>query len=218
MEQPDVQASNFWEVERELIFSVASRNDFGFTVGASQVLIRCIHDTTRLASLQVHEDVETRQSATEELYQRILECDLEHSSSQELVQLHHEIFKMGVLIHFHRRILNSVPCALIPLLDILLGYVTKYESLKGGYITIWPVFIAAVEAYKEDHKSCLRGWLNSAEKLGAANRVDAGLLIEAVWRERKRKTNEIGEGTEEGDVIVDWRQVMEEMRMHILLV
>jgi Fungal specific transcription factor domain len=218
MEQPDLQASSLLEIKQSLIFSVASRDDFGFTVGASQGLIRCIYDITSLTSWRYYGDVRTRQSAIVELYQRLSNCNLQFTPNKELVQLHHRIFKSGVLIHFHRRILNSTPRTLIPHLDTLLRDVTAYQGLEKGYVTLWPVFVGAVEAYEEEHKSCVRTWLDKTERIGAASRGHIRSLIEAVWQERKRKRDEIGEGAEEGDVVVDWRKVMGRMGMDVLLV
>ena len=218
MEQPDLQASSFLEIEQSLIFSVASRDDFGFTVGASRGLIKCIYDITSLTSRRYYGDVGTRQSAIAELYQRLLNCNLQLTPNKELVQLHHQIFKAGVLIHFHRRILNSTPRTLIPHLNTLLRDVTAYQGLEKGYVTLWPVFVGAVEAYEEEHKSCVRTWLDTTERIGAASRGYIRSLIEAVWRERKQKRDEIGEGAEEGDVVVDWRKVMGRMGMDVLLV
>lgn len=218
MEQPDPQASSSLQTKQSLIFSVASRDDFGFTVGASQGLIGCIYDITSLTSRRYYGDVGTRESDIDELHQRILACNLQLTPNKELVQLHHQIFKAGVLIHFHRRILNSTPRTLIPHLDNLLRDVTAYQNLEKGYVTLWPVFIGAVEAYQEEHKSWVRTWLDTTERIGAASRGYIRSLIEAVWRERKRKRDEIGEGAEEGDVIVDWRKVMGRMGMDVLLV
>lgn len=218
IEQSDLQASSFLGIKQSLIFSVASRNDFGFTVGACPGLIRCIYDITSLTSQQNYDDIETHSSAIKKLYQRLLNCNLQPTPSKELVQLHHQIFKAGVLIHFHRRILNSTPRTLLPYLEDLLRDVTTYQGLKKGYATLWPVFVGAVEAYQEEHKSCVRTWLDTAERIGAASRGYIRSLIEAVWRERKCKRDEIGEGAEEGDVVVDWRKVMKGMGMDVLLV
>ena len=83
---------------------------------------------------------------------------------------------------------------------------------------MWPVFVGAVEAYQEVHKNCVRTWLDTAERIGAASRGYIRSLIEAVWRERKCKRDEFGEGIEEGDVIIDWRKVMGSIGMDVLLI
>jgi transcription factor-like protein len=217
MELPDIETPSVLETKQSIIFSVSCRDDFGFTVGASQGLIKCIYDITLLASQQ-HYGTETRQSAVEELHQRLLRCNLKLTPHQNLIQIHHQIFKAGVLIHFHRRILNSTPRTVAPHLNTLLRSVTTYQCLNGGYVTMWPVFVGAVEAYQEVHKKCVRTWLDTAEGIGAASRGYIRSLIEAVWRERKCKRDEIGEGIEEGDVIIDWRKVMGSIGMDVLLV
>ena len=147
-------------------------------------------------------------------YQQIQNCHLQPTPNDTLVQLHHEIFKIGVLIHFHRRILNSPPHTLIPHLDVLFHSVATYQQLGGGYITLWPVFIGAAEVYLEEHKRSVRRWMNEAEMMGARSRGDVRELVEAVWQKRREIAGDAGEG----DVVVDWRTVMSGMGMDVLLV
>lgn len=79
---------------------------------------------------------------------------------------------------------------------------------------MWPVFIGAVEVYLEEHKRSVRAWMNKSDMMGARSRGDVRELVDAVWLKRKEEAGVDGEGT----VVVDWRAVMSEMGMDVLLV
>ena len=69
--------------------------------------------------------------------------------------------------------------------------VMQYQELGGGYITLWPIFIASVEAYREDHKMMVRKWLDVAEKIGSASRKDVRKVIESVWEKENGRRGEV---------------------------
>jgi hypothetical protein len=221
MQQPNFESSNDNEIVVSLLSEIGCQDDFGFTAGADQSLMRCIHDITslesRLRTVGQHQDKRCRED-TDELYQRIEHCQLSSSETNVLIKLHHDIFKKGVLIHFLRRILNILPVTLIPYLESLLDAIEQYQELKGGCITLWPVFVGAVEVFEERQKGRVRSWLDTAEMVGAANRKDVRMVIEEVWKARSRLKGCLGEAVVVGDVRVDWREVMGEMGVDLLLV
>jgi len=96
--------------------------------------------------------------------------------------------------------------------------VKEYQQLGGGYVTLWPVFITAVEVYLPQHKLLVREWLNECETMGAASRKDIRELIEAVWRKRLEIRQHMGGEMEQGEIVVEWRGVMWEKQLDILLV
>lgn len=203
-----------------LISSVASRADFGFTAGASPALMSCIIETTQLSSLiSQRGGLSTHQTAISQLYQRLQACSYpKDSPGQYLVRLHHRIFQLGAIVYFHRSIWDSRPNALIPYIEELLQAVKEYQQLGGGYVTLWPVFITAVEVYLPQHKLLVREWLNECETMGAASRKDIRELIEAVWRKRLEIRQHMGGEMEQGEIVVEWRGVMWEKQLDILLV
>lgn len=211
-------------LQNEAIFpfisTVVCRHKFGFTAGADGILMNHLHDVNTLESKLRYRDSTVQQYREEiaSLYRRIQNYRLEASSRNQVVRLHCEIFRTGILIHFHRRILKSPPYTLIQLLDNLLNSVEEYERLRGGYVTLWPVFIGAAEVFNEDQKRRVRAWLDTAELMGAANRRDIRIVIEAVWQERSLQRALFGGVVDEGEVVVDWREVMRSMGVEILLI
>jgi hypothetical protein len=206
-----------FDFPKELISLVASRPEFGFTVGASPELMSYIMDTTQLAFHILYDDPESQGEAVRVLQQRLRSCSLPNDFSNEgCVQLHHRIFQLGAIIYFNRSVLKSPSQQSVAFIDELLQHVKQYRKLGGGYITLWPVFMAAVEAYQTYHQAAFREWLDDNDKMGAASRRDIREVIEAIWRERSHLGEENGVG--QGDVIVDWREVAWERGLDILLV
>ena len=202
-----------------LMSSVGSRPDFGFTVGASPALISCIIETTQLASKVSQHGFHLYRETVNGLYHRLQTClPLCNSQSKNLPQLHHRIFQLGAIIYFHRSLFKSCPRSVSLFLDELLQLVKLYRDFGGGYVTLWPVFMAAVEAYQECHQEGFRDWLDECEKMGAASRKDIRCVIEAVWRKRASLRQQIGNCAEPGGIVVDWRAVMWEKGLDILLV
>lgn len=203
---------------RLLVTSVASRADFGFTTGATRALMSCISETTKLASDICYDGLQLHQEAIKSLHQRILACSVHTFQGQHILQLHHRIFQLGVIVYFHRSVLNSLPHNLLDLLEELLTHVKTYRDHMGGYVTLWPIFIAAVEAYKEHHQEGFREWLDNCDQMGAANRKDIRDVIENVWRKRLTMWQHRGAHMELGSITVDWREVMQERGCEVLLV
>ncbi|KAF8867366.1 hypothetical protein BDZ45DRAFT_795082 [Acephala macrosclerotiorum] len=220
MRTPGLENNQQNEAISPFISAVMCRHDFGFTAGADGILMNHLHDINALESRLRHRDggVQQYQEEIADLYQRIQNYKLEASLPNQLVRLQYEIFRTGVLIHFHRRILSLKPYTLVPVLNDLLNSVEEYQRLKGGFVTLWPVFIGAAEVFEEDQKRRVRLWLDNADLMGAANRRDIRMIIETVWQERSRQRDFIGEGADEGEVMVDWREIMRNMGVEILLI
>jgi hypothetical protein len=202
-----------------LIPSVASRPDFGFTAGANPALISCIIETTQLAAKVSQDGIDAHLEASQHLHQRLEGCYSPQTYSNEtLVRLHHRIFQIGAIIYFQRSVFHSLPLALNPYLDELLRLVKLYRELGSGYVTLWPVFIAAVEAYQETHQAGFRQWLDDCDKMGAASRKDIRDVVEGVWQKRASIAAEMSDPIDMGETRVDWREVMSERGLDILLV
>ena len=203
---------------RRIVASVSSRPDFGFTAGATSELMWCIDETTRLASKIYQDGLRLHQQVVDEHYHRLLACSLPDSQGDLILQLHHQIFQLGAIIYFHRSVLDSPPHALAAFLDELLEHVKTYRGCGGGYVTVWPVFMAAVEAYQERHLEGFREWLSDCDKMGVANRKDIREVIESVWQRRQLIWQERGASTSLGNLTIDWRRVMGERGFEVLLV
>jgi hypothetical protein len=61
-------------------------------------------------------------------------------------------------------------------------------------------------------------WLASTERMGAASRRDMKTVIESVWKKRTEIAEELGFDVDEGYIELDWRTVMREQNLDLLLV
>ncbi|KAI9740478.1 MAG: hypothetical protein M1834_005058 [Cirrosporium novae-zelandiae] len=136
-------------------------------------------------------------------------------------RIHIRIFQIGVQIYLYRNTRSPPPFDLVPYVSMLFHLVQTFSNLGSDSgrvpsITLWPVFMAAIEVFREADKRLTREWLNTADQLGIGNRKEVRLIIEEVWRIR----TEVARSTkrEEGEIVVDWRQVMEDLNLDILLV
>jgi len=150
------------------------------------------------------------------LYQR-LQNSQAPSTPNELMILHVKIFKTGTMIYFHRQILNATPKTLLPWTSDLLHSLAEYRKLGGGWVTLWPVFLEAVEVYQDSQKAAVRECLDSTEMMDARGRREVRKLVEAVWQRSVRR-EQLGNWFDEGDIVVDWRHVMRDKGWDILLI
>jgi hypothetical protein len=94
--------------------------------------------------------------------------------------------------------------------------VLAFYTQDQGNFSLWPAFIAAVEAYADEDLIAAKTWLERATQFGLGNRLYVKRVVEEVWHRRKMLSRE--SGIEPGLIIVDWRQVMVEFSIDILLV
>lgn len=73
-----------------------------------------------------------------------------------------------------------------------------------------------MEAYEENHLVVLRARLDSEDCIGITNRRAVRAFIERVWSLRKDTAETLG--VNNGAVLVDWADMMQESNMDILLV
>lgn len=201
-----------------IVTSVASRADFGFTAGATPAVMRCIIEITQLATRIYRGELKSCREVINTLYRQIIDCASSGSHYDHEAQLHARIFQVGALVYFHRSILRSPPLAVVPLLDEILRYLDEYRNHVGGYVTIWPVFIAAVEAYEERHQNGFEAWMCDCDKRGPSNREDIRQLVNDIWRERKLIWRQRGMTIELGSIAINWQEVMLARELNYLLV
>ena len=88
--------------------------------------------------------------------------------------------------------------------------------------TLWPGFIAATEAIDTSLRHRALAWFIRAKRHGIGNIDEAKKLVMEVWRRQDRERYVVGEREgvqglrgELGDV--DWRRVMREMGVWVML-
>lgn len=207
-------------------------HDFGFTIGAPRAILDCI--------AQVAEFQDKLQSppgmAPEPLLLKLLlslnQCLHQHRTTVNLTALSTDqagttktpseavhqshAFIHAAYIYAYRSLLNVPPHAVQSHVTNALRHVSLFITTSPGNLSIWPAFIAAVEAFSEDNMSAARAWLNHAISFGIGSRNAMKRVVEEVWRRRQAISE--SSGLNRGLIVVDWRDVMQELDLDLLLI
>lgn len=103
-----------------------------------------------------------------------------------------------------------------------LDYLENIDALSRNIAaanTLWPGFVAAVEAVDTDLRHRALIWLARAKRHGIGNIAQATSLLMEVWRrvDRQFVASRDQDGLQFELGSVDWREVMREKRMYIML-
>jgi hypothetical protein len=211
----------------------SSATTFGFTIGATQFVMACIMDIRKLAlDLEKETDIAVVDEAVNDLYTRLEVCreqqitghslkasDSSAMSKEETIARYHlNAFIAATHIYLHRTVFDLPPGSEIVKKHVgeVFRNVEDFLALSGGNLSLWPAFIAAVEAVDEEHINAAKKYLNFATSVGMGNRFKAKSIVEEVWRLREESST--ATSTSSGNVSVDWRDVMVDLDMDILLV
>ncbi|KPI38154.1 uncharacterized protein AB675_1039 [Cyphellophora attinorum] len=127
------------------------------------------------------------------------------------------LFKSGIEIYLFRVVLQYPPSAVAP--QVLSTLQTAAELLepldRAASVSIWPIFIAAVEAYEPVAQDLADAALQVCSSLGAVNRKTAHDIVKTVWARREGIAAE--RDCHVGDVQLDWRDVLADLNIDILL-
>ncbi|KIW69501.1 hypothetical protein PV04_05374 [Phialophora macrospora] len=218
-----IASSGRAQITDSLLERLSQVGHVGYTIGASSEVIQSISKIRQLAEAQ-----SCGESATEidirsgKILVEINASDSTLSVTQPvenrqeyLRSLHQRMFRNAAMIYLYRTIYNVVPDTIRDRVSQVLGDAMKFLDMGGGSISLWPVFIAAVETCTEQERDAVKRWLNYSCKLGIGNRHSARRIIEEVWR---RRDQEARSGcTPVDNIAVDWRQVQSELQIDILL-
>ncbi|KAJ5820643.1 hypothetical protein N7474_006234 [Penicillium riverlandense] len=206
-----------------LLESISRISHFGYTIGASNAVLQSI--------MKVHRLAEALRSG-ESLIEVEVQCgkilgELGTSESDTIItppsqsrqgylsSLHRRIFRNAAVIYLYRVIYDVAPIAIRDQVFNVLCDTISFLDVKGGSVSLWPVFIAAVEACSKQERDLVRQWLEYSCKLGISNRRAARCIIEEVWKQRDQEA--LLRDIEPEYVAVDWRQVQYRLKIDILL-
>lgn len=214
--------------------SISSTDDFGFTIGASRLVLRCIHRITKFSKERqcAHTD-EDLNSVVQEVLQCLNTClkedgrDIRPALDCRSESLYYSVtapetpfqktaFIYATYIYLYRTLLDVPPHVVKEYVSKTFENVLKYFAEGGGNFSIWPAFIAAVEAYEEEDKIKARVWLEWATSFGLGSRALVRQVVEEVWRRRDEIA--LCQRVPPGTVIVDWKKIMHELGCDVLLV
>ncbi|KAH8881880.1 hypothetical protein GQ53DRAFT_798996 [Thozetella sp. PMI_491] len=228
-------------VEAFLACSISSTHDFGFTLGCTESLLACISTITSVSERMQSQAMccEEQADLTDEVVSEVLslldmsqaESSIEDSGSidQEiehehpgkgqtsvLVKYQREAFISATYIYLYRVLFDLPPSMLRQNVSEVLTRISHFYSVPNGNLSIWPAFIAAVEAYTVENKFLAREWLNHTTTFGIGSRHSVRKVVEEVWERREAAARDTG--VDEGLISVDWREVMSDLGLSILLV
>lgn len=207
---------------------------FGFTIGAPRAILNCIARVTEFRNQRAYghvEEVDVDEILVGELallskYRK--KHDLDDNFDTEMSFLgsdedsipdatnQKKAFVQATYIYLYRSVLNVPPEAVKSHVRKTFAHVSAFFSNGNGNFSIWPAFIAAVEAFTEDDLTAARGWLDSATSFGIGSRDSMRLIVEETWRRREAISR--SSGLEPALVAIDWRDVMQELDCDVLLV
>ncbi|KPI40450.1 uncharacterized protein AB675_7797 [Cyphellophora attinorum] len=211
---------------RGLFGNIQRTRDFGFTIGASQTILECIADITeirskkslnnesgwldiQLARLLSRLNAERERCSAFSTQEDPSEHETEVASQQSA-------FVEAAYIYMYRVLLEVPPKQVQSYVSRIFENVTEFYAVSEGNFSIWPAFIAAVEAYTPDDLTRADRWLSQICRFGMGNRKAVKEVVEEVWRRR----SEICErsGIEMGMITVDWTQVIMDFGFDVLIV
>lgn len=208
---------------------------FGRTIGASSSILSCLSEINHLSRELTQTGLDGRTDSTLLNFKRMLvfepSCDLlgpegdnyldnTHvnllDSEQKAQEMHLKAFEAATIIYYYQVSENATPKYLAPYVQAVLHYVSSFLRLCGGNYTLWPAFIAGVEAYSDSDMNQFSALFENATSMGMRNRRKARQVMEQVWMIRSSIAAQTGQNP--GEVRVNWRHIMRGLDIDVLLV
>ena len=212
--------------------------DFGFTIGAHKAILESISRITEVANkilsgqldggevddLLASELIILGMYRTAHRLDDGLDTDRavqdleQYTAAREYLQVRYQeqAFIQATYIYLYRSLLNVPPEAVRSYVRMTFSHVSAFSASSHGNFSTWPAFIAAAEAYLEPDMAAARKWLDWSTSFGIGSRDSLKMIIEEVWRRRHRISQ--SSGLSLGLVVVDWREVMQELDCEVLLI
>lgn len=218
------------EAERSLVSRVSSTPEFGFTIGSTDSLLACISAITiagkkmRARRLPSQHEADSLDETLSKVFSCLDKCKEEITynicdslnESETLANYQREAFIFATYIYLYRVLFDLPPFSIRQYVSEVLLRISAFHSASDGNLSIWPAFIAAVEVYTPEDITLARSWLDRTTMFGIGSRVCVRRLVEEVWKRRDEAAAELE--IDKGLISIDWRAVMEELGMDILLV
>ncbi|KAJ9645656.1 hypothetical protein H2204_001237 [Knufia peltigerae] len=199
---------------------------FGFTLGAGKPILDCISKINKLQQRNAgrgsnETSFSQRDDVLEDVLTQLNSCRrkiLHSSQAEESSEVSHQskAFLFATYVYLYRTIFDSPPANVRRYVSETLHHVDAFYSKSNGNFSIWPAFIAAVEAYTPEDLEAAQRWLHRSTCYGMGNRQALRAVVEEVWRRRAGMADLVG--VERGVIAVDWRKVMKDMNYDVLIV
>jgi hypothetical protein len=135
--------------------------------------------------------------------------------SRRMARLHLHLFTSAAMIYLFCIVLRYTPSAVAEYVQEVLTDSMAFISIYCGSVSIWPVFVPAVEAYTPESLALAKQLLSFSRKQGIGNREDMQRVVHQVWADRERLAAE--RQCDPGEIFVDWRDVMKRLDEDVLL-
>ncbi|KAK2740626.1 hypothetical protein FQN57_005995 [Myotisia sp. PD_48] len=219
--------------EANVASSISLSCHFGFTIGAHGTVLGCISTISALGRdirndpeftfgderaasiLSLIQSCEDRANFAAALTNNNLgQGAAAQSNSAHLIHYQLNAFISATYIFYYTTLFQVSPVEVVHYVSTVLENVLAFHKCCEGNFSIWPAFIAAVEAYTDEHVALARVWLDKATKFGIGNRNSMKMVVEGVWAKRNKTAEEYS--IDPGLVAVDWRDVIGELSLDIL--
>jgi len=221
-----------------MLDGVTARPSFGYTIGATSRLIRLIYQTRQIeiqlatagykrgiqemdkdVLVQVEDIIRQVQTPLKDEVEVYIEQQDPNDlmvvhQTRQLVDLHLHIFNGAVMIYLLCMVLQYPPSAVASHVSEVLIDTMAFIDMHGNNVSIWPVFIAMVEAYTSESLELANRYLIYCDVFGG-NRKDMARVVRQVWADREESATI--RQCDLGDVCVNWRDVMRRLDLDILL-
>ncbi|KIW92889.1 uncharacterized protein Z519_06738 [Cladophialophora bantiana CBS 173.52] len=125
------------------------------------------------------------------------------------------LFNSAVTIYLLRVVLRYPPSTVAEQVSQTLSAAVALLEMDRAAVSIWPIFIAAAEAYTAEAQALAECVLSLSTSFGAANRGVIHRVVKQIWSEREEVAAQ--RQCEVGDILVDWREVLRNLEVEILL-
>jgi hypothetical protein len=205
---------------------------FGRTMGASSSVMLCISQITGIFQQQGHLELSPDKvtikrtllallagcrpnpwSATKDMDMRGEDTETRKLAAQ---QLHLCAVTAAALIYYHQCLDERPPRDLAPYVSEVLACMSAFYKANSGNCTMWPIFIAGTEVYREVDIDQCRMLFESTRGTGMRNRVEARNVLEEVWKIRSERSARTGDVPDM--ISVKWREVISTRKSDFLIV
>ncbi|GKZ27590.1 hypothetical protein AbraIFM66951_005982 [Aspergillus brasiliensis] len=143
--------------------------------------------------------------------------DKNRTSMGAEVRLQMDAWVRAAYIYLYRSVTDAPPRAVRDHVAGVFSAVSSFlDTYSHGNLSLWPAFMAAVEATRDEDVEAARRWLDWALSFGIGIRAKVKTVVEEVWRRRNEMA--AATGMEKDLIVVDWLRVMQELDCDVLLI
>lgn len=222
----------------EVLHDVIANPDFAYTMGSTPRIMKALYQARLLevqlgaaGSLQqgklhlygdtleqagrVFAELHAPSDAEIDLYMSRQRLKTTLSEQRKFIASNLSLFNSAVTIYFIRMVLHCPPRTVADLVVQVLSAAVGILKTDHAAVSIWPIVIASAEAYTLEAQDLADSALSLSTGFGIANRSVIHRVVHSIWEERKKMATQ--QQYELGEVLMDWRQLLKQLDVDILL-